>query len=245
MKLRALARFMLRRGMAEQLISPIEKAFLEVRNSDLSLTERLRIVAEAARIHRPAYAQAVDDFVARLRNVRAGAEAPNAGERMPTFVLPDHEGRLVSLEELLERGPAVLAFHRGHWCPWCRLSMIGLAQVEEELRPAQIGAISTETQRYTRMLRDQTGARFPVLTDMDGAYAMELGIAVVLDDKLAALISEAGWDVPLYQGGKEWLLPIPAVFLVRPNGSIARRHIDPDYRHRVGIDELLTWTRSI
>jgi peroxiredoxin len=80
---------------------------------------------------------------------------------------------------------------------------------------------------------------FPVLTDMDAAYAMSLSIAVMLDDKLANMISEAGWDVPLYQGGKEWILPIPAVFVVRQDGIIAARHIDPDYRQRMEIDELL------
>jgi peroxiredoxin len=85
---------------------------------------------------------------------------------------------------------------------------------------------------------------FPVLTDMDGAYAMALNIAVLLDDKLACMISEAGWDVPLYQGGKEWLLPIPAVFVVRQDGKIAARHIDPDYRQRMEIDELLRCAHS-
>ena len=117
--------------------------------------------------------------------------------------------------------------------------MIALAEMEEQLKPAQIVAISTETQRYTRMLREQTGAMFPVLTDMDSAYAMSLNIAVMLDDKLANMISEAGWDVPLYQGGKEWLLPIPAVFVVKQDGTIVARHIDPDYRQRMEIDELL------
>jgi peroxiredoxin len=225
--------------MNEQPISPIEKAFLEVRSSDLSLKDRLAVVAAAARTHKPWYAEAIDDFAGRLKLVQAGAQAPAVGEPMPDFVLPDHEGRLVSLDEILQNGPAVIAFHRGHWCPFCRLSMMALAEIEEQLKPAQIVAISTETQRYTRMLREQTGAMFPVLTDMDGAYAMLLSIAVCLDDKLAGMISEAGWDVPLYQGGKAWLLPIPAVFLVRQDGIIAARHIDPDYRQRMEIDELL------
>jgi peroxiredoxin len=225
--------------MTRQQISPIEKAFLEVRSTDLSLTERLRTVADAARTHKPWYAEAIDEFAGRLRRVQVGSEAPQVGETMPRFVLPDHEGQLVSLDQVLERGPAVIAFHRGHWCPFCRLSMIALAEIEQRLKPAQIVAISTETQRYTRMLREQTGAMFPVLTDMDGAYAMSLNIVVMLDDKLANMISEAGWDVPLYQGGKEWLLPIPAVFVVKQDGTIAARHIDPDYRQRMAIDELL------
>jgi len=225
--------------VSEQPISPIEKAFLDVRASDLSLKDRLRVVADAARSHKPAYADAVDEFATRLRHVQAGADAPQVGEQMPPFVLPDHEGQLVSLDQVLARGPTVIAFHRGHWCPFCRLSMIALAEIEEQLKPTQIVAISTETQRYTRMLREQTGTRFPVLTDMDAAYTMSLGIAAWLDDKLAGMISEAGWDIPLYQGGKEWVLPIPAVFVVQRDGRITARHIDPDYRQRVEIDELL------
>lgn len=231
--------------MTQQPISPIEAAFLEVRSSDLSLTDRLRVVAEAARTHKPWYAEAIDEFAARLRQVQVGSEAPQIGEKMPDFILPDHEGQLVRLEDVLKKGPVVIAFHRGHWCPFCRLSMIALAEIEQQLKPAQIIAISTETQRYSRMLRDQTGAMFPVLTDMDGAYAMSMSIAVMLDDKLANMISEAGWDVPLYQGGKEWLLPIPAVFVVKQDGTIAARHIDPDYRQRMAIDELLRCVSGI
>jgi peroxiredoxin len=231
--------------MTDQPISPIEAAFLEVRSSDLSLQDRLRVVADAARIHKPWYADAVDEFASRLRQVQAGADAPGIGEQMPDFVLPDHEGRLVSLAEILTGGPAVIAFHRGHWCPFCRLSMIALAEIEEQLRPAQIVAISTETQRYTRMLREQTGARFPVLTDMDAAYTMSLSLAVWVDSKLAGMISEAGWDIPVYQGGTDWVLPIPSVFVVRQDGTIAGRHIDPDYRQRMNLDELLRCVKAI
>jgi peroxiredoxin len=231
--------------MTQQPISPIEAAFLEVRSSDLSLKDRLRVVADAARTHKPRYAEAVDNFALRLRDVQAGADAPKVGDTMPSFVLPDHEGRLVSLDEILKDGPAVVAFHRGHWCPFCRLSMIALAEIEQELKPAQIVAISTETQRYTRILREQTGAMFPVLTDMDAAYTMSLGLAVWVDTRLAGMIAEAGWDIPVYQGGTDWVLPIPSVFVVRQDGTIAGRHIDPDYRQRMEIDELLRCVNDI
>jgi len=226
-------------------VNPIEAAFLKVRSSGASLTERLQVVAEAARVHKPEYSSAVDAFVERLRTVQAGADAPRVGDPMPLFVLPDQDGRLVSLERLLERGPVVVAFHRGHWCPFCRLNMIGLAEIEDSLKPVQIVAISTETQKYTRMLREQAGARFPFLTDMDAGYTMSLDLAVWLDDRLANLIAEAGWDIPLYQGGKDWVLPIPAVFVVCPSGKIAARHIDPDYRYRMAIDELLSCARAV
>lgn len=226
-------------------LNPIEAAFLKVRSSGASLTERLQVVAEAARVHKPEYSNAVDAFVGRLRTVQAGADAPKVGDVMPPFMLPDHNGQLVSLEQMLVDGPVVVAFHRGHWCPFCRLNMIGLAEIEERLKPAQIVAISSETQRYTRMLREQAGANFPFLTDMDAGYAMSLDLAVWIDDRLAELIAEAGWDIPLYQGGNDWVLPIPAVFVICPDGKIASRHIDPDYRYRMAIDELLSCVASV
>ena len=226
-------------------VNPIEAAFLEVRSSGASLAERLQVVAEAARVHKPEYSAAVDTFVDRLRKVQAGDDAPNVGDMMPPFMLPDQDGSLVSLDQLLARGPVVVALHRGHWCPFCRLNMIGLAEVEDRMKPAQIVAISSETQKYTRMLREQAGARFPFLTDMDAGYAMSLDLAVWIDARLAELIAEAGWDIPLYQGGNDWVLPIPAVFVICQNGYIAARHIDPDYRYRMAIDELLSCVDSV
>ena len=35
--------------------------------------------------------------------------------RAPDFELPAHDGRTVSLSQLVARGPAVLVFYRGHW----------------------------------------------------------------------------------------------------------------------------------
>ena len=92
-------------------------------------------------------------------------------------------------------------------------------------------------------LEMRTRCQSPVGAGIAGSSA--LNIAVWLDDKLACMISEAGWDVPLYQGGKEWVLPIPAVFVVKQDGTIAARHIDPDYRQRMEIDELLRCVQCV
>jgi peroxiredoxin len=33
----------------------------------------------------------------------------------PRFSLPDQKGRMHALDEFLEKGPVLLAFHRGTW----------------------------------------------------------------------------------------------------------------------------------
>src|SRR5262252_7402045 len=98
----------------------LSDAFRRVRDMDLSLQEQLRTFAAAVRRERPEFSAAVDRLVERLRQYGAGESAPRIGEPMPPFVLPDETGRMVSLEELLNRAPVAVTFHRGHWCPYCR-----------------------------------------------------------------------------------------------------------------------------
>ena len=225
--------------MIHPLVAALEDAFQEVRNRDLTLGERLTYIADYVRTKGPRFAAAVDAFVGRLDAAQAGSTAPMVGDTMPDFFLPDHDGRLVTLQWLLERGPVVLAFHRGHWCPYCRLNMVGLAEIQREVAPAQIVAISSEVQQYTRALRAEAGAEFPFLTDVGGGYALSINLAVWVDEALAGMIGGAGWDIPGYQGGTPWVLPVPAVFVVGQDGIIAARHVDPDFRRRMELDALL------
>jgi peroxiredoxin len=222
------------------LADALEQAFQDVRDRDLSLGEKLQVIADLVRDRGPVFADAVDRFVARLEAARAGESAPQVGDQMPLFTMPDQDGNLVSLAKLLENGPVVVAIHRGHWCPYCRLNMVGLAEIEEAAKPAQIVAMSSELQRYTRMLSEEAGGSFPFLTDVGGGYALSLNLAIWVDEGMSKMIEGAGWDAPVYQGGTGWILPIPAVFVIRQDGTIAARHVDPDYRRRMELDDLLS-----
>ena len=110
-----------------------DEAFQRVREMDASLDEQLRTFADAARQRRPDFAAAVDRLVERLRRYGAGGTAPQAGEPMPPFVLPDDAGHMVSLDQLLTQGPVAVTFHRGHWCPYCRININALAQAHKEI----------------------------------------------------------------------------------------------------------------
>src|SRR5262245_66018072 len=96
----------------------LDQAFRRIRELDASLGEQLRAFADSARQRRPDFAAAVDRLVERLRRHGAGESAPQMGETMPPFVLPDDRGHLVSLDQLLARGPVAVTFHRWHWCPY-------------------------------------------------------------------------------------------------------------------------------
>lgn len=216
-----------------QLLASLEDAFQRARRENDSLAARLRHLAEEVRRLSPQFAEAVDRFVSRLEEVAAGSLAPKLGDHMPPFLLPDDQGRLVSLEALLKKGPVAIAFIRGHWCPYCRLNAAGLAEIEAQMGSVQLVAISAETQQYTRQIKAESQARFPFLSDIDNGYALSLNLAIWVDDDMSSLIAAAGWDVPSYQGGDAWILPAPSVFVVDQGGIVRFRHVDPDYRRRL------------
>lgn len=203
-----------------------------------SLAQQLAYIADQIRAMNPSFSDAVDAFVDRLSHAQAGEQAPNVGDQMPSFLLPDDQGRLVSLAKLLETAPVVVAFHRGHWCPYCRTNMIGLASLEAEIRPVQIVAISAEIQTYSRRLKAEAKANFPFLTDIGNGYALSLNLAIWVDFDMADLIEAADNDIPKFQGQDGWLLPIPSVFVVGQDGLIKARHVDPDYRRRLEFADL-------
>ena len=95
---------------------------------------------------------------------------------MPPFVLPDETGQMVSLEELLNRGPVAVTFHRGHWCPYCRININALVQARKELTAdaGQIIAIMPDKQKFVADLKLQSNVPFPILTDTDNGYTFSL-----------------------------------------------------------------------
>ena len=219
----------------------LEEAFVKCRDMDASLAERLQAFAEAVRDLGPIFQSSVDDLVTRLRAHEVGEAAPKPGDKMPDFVLPDERGQLVSLDQLLKKGPVAVTFHRGHWCPYCRINTKALAEAQGQIAAAggQVAAIMPDREHFTAELKAASEAPFPILTDIDNGYAMSLNLAVWVGDEMQKLMCQAGWDVAPSQGSDTWLLPIPATFVVGTNGEVKARFVDPDYRKRMTIEDLL------
>lgn len=210
------------------------------------VNERLGIFAETLRALDPAFTAVVDRLVGRLRAVEAGQGAPSVGEPMPSFLLPDDAGHLVALEELLENGPVAVAFHRGHWCPYCRINARALAQAHIALKDAggTLVAVTPDRAGFAATLKEIAGADFPILTDLDNGYALSLNLAIWVGEEMRASMMAFGVDLDAYQGNSSWMLPIPATFVVGRNGLVASRFIDPDYRRRMEVKDLLAAVKA-
>jgi len=225
----------------------LQETFERCRQMDASLAERLAIMADAVRKWWPMGTEAVDRLVRRLQQSGVGQKAPKVGDMMPSFLLADETGSLVSLEELLRKGPVAFTFHRGHWCPYCRININALAHAHGEiaLEGGQIVAIIPEREQFALELKSDAQADFPVLVDMDNAYAMSLGVAFWMGDELKKImLKNPDWDISSFQGNDSWVLPVPATFVVDRDGIITARFLDPDFRRRMSIEELLAALRK-
>ena len=223
----------------------LDDTFRRVRDLDVSLSEQLQSFAKNTRRERPEFAAAVDRLIDRLRRYGAGDSAPKPGEPMPGFVLPDENGDRVSLDDLLDEGPVAITFHRGHWCPYCRININALAQAQKELAKGEgrIIGIMPDLQKFVAELKKQSNVPFPILSDMDNGYALSLNLTVWVGAELQRMLEDRV-NMPAFQGNSSWMLPIPATFVVGRDGLIIARFIDPDYRKRMTITDMLAAMRS-
>jgi peroxiredoxin len=205
-----------------------------------TLGEQLEAYAAAGREIFPAYSDAVDRLVERIHENGGGENAPRPGDVMPPFVLPDETGRLFSLLSLLKQGPLAVMFFRGHWCPYCRLNVRAVIEAKDRITAAggHVVAVMPETQAFARKFKSDSSAPFPVLTDLDNGYALSLNLAIWLGAEIQKLLSPT-YDMPAFHGNEGWVLPIPATFVVGRDGLVKARFVDPDFRKRMAIDDLI------
>ena len=217
----------------------LKLAFQECRDMEGTLNERLEAYAAAGREFFPAYGEAVDRLVARIHENGGGENAPQPGDPMPPFILPDETGRLINLNSLLEKGPVAVMFYRGHWCPYCGLNVRAVIQSIDRIKASgsQVVAIMPEIQEFAEKFKSDAHAPFPVLTDLDNGYALSLNLAIWLGTEIQQLLSYQ--DLSDFHGNDGWVLPIPATFVVGRDGLVKARFVDPDFRRRMEIDDLV------
>jgi peroxiredoxin len=220
---------------------PLEEVFREICARDGPLREKLEDFSAAVRELSLPFAEAYDDLVARLERGEAGAGAPKVGDPMPTFLLPGSNGRLISLDELLRSGPAVISLNRGHWCEYCAIELSALSQALNtlEAKGAKVVSIMPETREFVAEASAACGGRFEILSDIDNGYALETGLVIWLGGRVREIYQAHGLHLEKYQASASWFLPIPATFVVGQDGIIAARYVDPDFRRRMEINDIV------
>ena len=165
---------------------------------------------------------------------RQAEKALKAGDRAPAFDLPDQEGKIVSSADLLKKGPLVLSFYRGVWCPFCNIELKALqaALAEIQARGASLLAISQQTQVNSRKSQRDNELTFPILSDKSGEIGAAFGVRWVVPEEMREVHRRLGGPLPSFNGEESWTLPMPARYLIGQDGVIAYAEVNPDYTNR-------------
>jgi peroxiredoxin len=184
---------------------------------------------------------AYDEFLERLDAGQVATEACKPGDRMPGFLLPNADGRLVESGELLARGPLVVTFFRGGWCPYCSATLEALEAVLPELSRTggTLVAMTPETGGRALAMKHDRGLHYEVLVDVDLAIAMAFGIVFRTPPLYVELLRHRGIDLAELSGNPAWLLPVPAAFVVGQDGIVLRSWVNVDFTQRAEPTEIL------
>src|SRR5204863_3098193 len=104
---------------------------------------------------------------------------------------------------------------------------------------ARMVAIVPERHQFAEEMKLDSNVKFPILADMDNGYALSLNLAIWVGTEMEEFKKSIGHSLPRYQGNDSWMLPIPASFVVGRDGRIKARFVDPDYRKRMAVEELI------
>ncbi len=201
----------------------------------MSLQDALDTYKAEPKPHFPAEFGAIAGrTIAALAATGQAARALKIGDRARAFDLPDQDGASVGSAALLEKGPVVLSFYRGVWCPFCNIELKALEEVLPEIkaRGASLVAISQQTPVNSRRSQRENGLTFPILSDAGGEVGETFGLRWVVPEEMREVHRKLGGPLPTFNGEDSWTLPMPARYVIGQDGVIAYAEVNPDYTRR-------------
>jgi len=223
------------------------------RNS--SLQDQLDLITQnTRRLVQPERLAVSENATAELLATGIEDRVLAAGSVAPSFALLDASGKAVRSADLLSIGPLVVSFFRGRWCPYCITELETWRDLYADLRRrgALFLAVSPQTQRQNAFTAEQHHLPFPLLSDPGCALGEQFGIAYTVTPSQRRYFQSILINIPFnnaglsYQTATEasWRLPLPGVFVLRQNSTVAYAKANADFRVRPEPSEVLAALNS-
>jgi peroxiredoxin len=191
----------------------------------------------------PAERQAImQRHIESLRNGAIARSMLKTGDRAPPIVLPNTKGETVDVGALLAKGPVIVTFYRGGWCPYCNLELKAYQDILPQIAAAgaSLVAISPERPDDTLSTAEKNALTFEVLSDVGQKVGRAFGLVYEFSEELKSAYRGFKLDIPARNGTPdEWALPVAATYVIDRSGSIVYAYTDADYRDRADPREVL------
>ncbi len=163
------------------------------------------------------------------------------GDKVPDFNLPNAAGEEVRLKELLDKGPVILNFYRGGWCPYCNLELNAYQKHLPDINElgASLVAISPQTPDNSLSTAEKDDLKFQVLSDVGNKVANQFGLVFQVPSELQEIYNNFGITLPKFNGDESWELPMPGTYVIDKDGTVSYAFADPDYTNRAEPDEVI------
>ena len=164
-----------------------------------------------------------------------------AGGKAPDFKANDQDGKEVRLKELLKKGPVVVVFYRGYWCPFCNKALKRLSDSLELItaKGATLVAITPEISANIDTTIEKTGAKFSILHDKDLKIMKAYNVSFEVPENTVTRYRNAGLDFNKLNGENGTNLPVPAVYIINKQSDVIWRYFETDYKKRPSVQVIL------
>lgn len=163
------------------------------------------------------------------------------GDPAPAFMGKDNQGNDFDLQAALKKGPVVLVFYRGQWCPYCNKQLSRLNDSLQFLKNkgASVVAVSPEIQENVAKTVAKTKVSFPVLSDNGLTIMRSYQVNFAVDEDTQAKYRKYGIEFDKANGSNGANLPVPATYIIGQDGKIRYAFFNPDYSKRSSVKDLL------
>ena len=185
--------------------------------------------------------EALDRATAQIM-AQGNVSGLRAGDKAPDFKLPDSDGKKVRLYSLLKKGPVVLVFYRGEWCPFCNLQLRALEETYPAIQKlgASLVAIAPQQEKNAANQQADNKLSFPLLSDTKGSTMRAYKLLYdVPDDLKKVFLERYKIDLEEYNGEGKWQLPVTATLIIRADGTVEDGLVDLDYTKQMEPEDII------
>ena len=182
-----------------------------------------------------------NDGVLAVRQSGIVENAVQVGDSAPNFRLYNATGQSVQLSEVIAKGPVVLTWYRGGWCPYCNISLNHLQQHLSDFQSAgaNLIALTPELPDNSLSTQEKNHLKFEVLSDVNNEVARQYGIVFKLNEAVSETYKQA-FDLESYNGNDSDELPLAATYVIDREGVIRYAFLDAEYRNRAEPGDILS-----
>jgi len=169
------------------------------------------------------------------------------GTKAPDFILPNAYGKNIKLSDLYKKGPVILTFYRGAWCPFCNIELHALKVSMPHFKKYNAQIIAVTPQKPDKSLEQVKKSKLPfnIVSDLDNSVMKKYNLFFELAPELVNLYKKLGLDIESYNGKGRNVLPVPGTFVIDQKGIIRASFSDLDYKKRMEPKAILAALKTL